>query len=431
MVRSLSRSRSRSRPLVRGLEVDVEAFLRAEPQLEERAVAMLRSRPPEVQQLVIKRGGLAGTRNPTAVLVSRIRNAEEGLKPVLDSDKASEVVERFLVVERIEAHAAARLRKASKYVQETVVSRGSLSGTRDPTAVLMTRIRDAEREAPPGEAQPTPAQQAAAVDPNAAANAMYAQMMQQPDYTLAYLQYQQYQAYQAATMDGDSQAAVAGQSDTSVAAGDSQVADSQGYLQAAAGYASYANLAAAYPQLPGGYPQMAVGSYLPAGTVPALTADSQTLASGDTQPAADGEKLAACGEIASYTQMANSYSQMVAAYPQVTAGYPQMVASYPAVAGAYPTAAVASTGALAPGVTTGYPAIAAAGGYAPATGYAAIPGYPQMASGFPTVSGYPQVAGYPQMPVSFVQAADTLQGTAPAGAAPAVGTPALENGVQT
>merc|ERR1719447_2723728 len=115
MVASRSRSRNRGRPPAADkLGPDVEAFLRAEPEIEERAATMLRSKPPEVQRMVLSRGGLSGTRNPTAVLVSRIRNAEEGLRPVLDTERAPEEIERFLIIERVEPHAAARLRRASK-----------------------------------------------------------------------------------------------------------------------------------------------------------------------------------------------------------------------------------------------------------------------------------------------------------------------------
>eukprot|EP00927_Polykrikos_kofoidii_P024254 TRINITY_DN22096_c1_g3_i1.p1 TRINITY_DN22096_c1_g3~~TRINITY_DN22096_c1_g3_i1.p1 ORF type:complete len:453 (-),score=73.45 TRINITY_DN22096_c1_g3_i1:371-1729(-) len=252
MVSSTERSRSRSqrKPPEKGISVNVEAFLRSEPEVEERAAMMLRSKPAAVQQLVIQRGGLAGTRNPTAVLVSRIRNAEEGLRPVLDSEKASEVVERFLVIERVEPHAAARLRRSSKIVQEAVVARGSLSGTRDPTAVLMTRIRDAERDAPP-----TP--QTSAQDSTVASQVPGVQTPE--EYALAYYQYlQHYQAYQEALIQQQSQTPADGASQPEeadpqvVAAYVAHAAQAQataGYLQAA-GYAQYGfPQYAAHPQL--------------------------------------------------------------------------------------------------------------------------------------------------------------------------------------
>lgn len=141
--RSRSRHRSTSQPQ-KSLADEVEAFLKLEPGIEDRAASKLKDASEEVQRLVLRRGGLEGTRNPSAVLISRVRNAEEGLKPVME--KASDEVERFLAIENVEPHAAARLRRASHHVQQAAIARGSLAGTRDPSAVLMTRLRDAERE---------------------------------------------------------------------------------------------------------------------------------------------------------------------------------------------------------------------------------------------------------------------------------------------
>eukprot|EP00927_Polykrikos_kofoidii_P040349 TRINITY_DN34511_c0_g1_i1.p1 TRINITY_DN34511_c0_g1~~TRINITY_DN34511_c0_g1_i1.p1 ORF type:complete len:408 (-),score=62.88 TRINITY_DN34511_c0_g1_i1:227-1450(-) len=194
------RSRSRS-PGGSGQSREVEAFLRASA-VEERAATQLRASSADVQRSVLRRGALAGTRDPTAVLISRIRNAEEGLKPVMDADKASEVVERFLAAECVEPHAAARLRKTSKKVQDSVVSRGSLSGTRDPTAVLMSRIRDAEKEMPPEVAStPGGAQGQAGSAADGTPQDLFSQVAKQwgEDYAKAYFaQFYQYQQLELA-----------------------------------------------------------------------------------------------------------------------------------------------------------------------------------------------------------------------------------------
>lgn len=146
------RSRSKGRLSSDTIAEQVEALLQREQGLEDHAIQLLRSKPAAVQQLVLSRGGFQGSRNPTAVLVTRIRNAEDGLKPVLESQKANEEVERFLIIERgIEPHAAKKLRTSSKAVQDVIMGRGTLQGTRDPTAVLMTRIREAERDHPNSE----------------------------------------------------------------------------------------------------------------------------------------------------------------------------------------------------------------------------------------------------------------------------------------
>merc|ERR1719247_1062768 len=54
-------------------------------------------------------------------------------------------VELFLQHNPVEPHAATRLRSLPMELQKIVLSRGSLFGGRDPTAVLLGRIRAATR----------------------------------------------------------------------------------------------------------------------------------------------------------------------------------------------------------------------------------------------------------------------------------------------
>merc|ERR1719247_3742061 len=54
-------------------------------------------------------------------------------------------VELFLQHNPVEPHAATRLRSLPMEMQKIVLSRGSLFGGRDPTAVLLGRIRAATR----------------------------------------------------------------------------------------------------------------------------------------------------------------------------------------------------------------------------------------------------------------------------------------------
>lgn len=51
-------------------------------------------------------------------------------------------VEAFLSVNPVETHAAAKLRSLPKHLQRIVMDRGSLGGARDPSAVLISRVRD-------------------------------------------------------------------------------------------------------------------------------------------------------------------------------------------------------------------------------------------------------------------------------------------------
>mmetsp|Transcript_3156 Transcript_3156/g.9213 ORF Transcript_3156/g.9213 Transcript_3156/m.9213 type:complete len:432 (-) Transcript_3156:105-1400(-) len=378
MVASRSRSRSKGRP-PDSLANEIEAFLKAEPEIEERAATMLRSKPPEVQKLVIARGGLAGTRNPTAVLVSRIRNAEEGLRPVLDTERAPEEIERFLIIERVEPHAAARLRRASKAVQQAVVSRGSLAGTRDPTAVLMTRIRDAEKEN-----QPTPEAIVVqeTIDAAAAANP-YGSDPQA--YALAY--YAQYQqAYPQAV-----QGAYAG-----VYPGAGGDASTQA-AQLAAAYAAY--------QYPAGYYAYAVPGYMVAGAAAAdATQAAPPLEDGSAEASQDGEKPAAA-EAAS--------SENAGAAAAAAGETPAPVAPAATDAAAAATVATMAAAPAAYPAVAGYPSMAGYAAYgSPSYGY---PAYPQMASVYPSMAG--------TMPAMYPQAGMAAPGTLPgmpAGVAPQV-----------
>merc|ERR1719498_493678 len=54
-------------------------------------------------------------------------------------------VELFLQHNPVEPHAATRLRSLPVELQKIVLSRGSLFGGRDPTAVLLGRVRAATR----------------------------------------------------------------------------------------------------------------------------------------------------------------------------------------------------------------------------------------------------------------------------------------------
>ncbi|CAE6924961.1 mecr [Symbiodinium natans] len=52
-------------------------------------------------------------------------------------------VEHFLSLNTVESHAAAKLRSLPRALQRSVLERGSLMGARDPSAVLISRVRDA------------------------------------------------------------------------------------------------------------------------------------------------------------------------------------------------------------------------------------------------------------------------------------------------
>jgi len=109
----------------------VDACIKDAGHLNPAVVSQLRGESEEVQRAVV-RGGLKGVHNPTAVLIYRLR---------------AEKVSKFLATTQVDAHTAERLRKLPGYMQEAVLKQGSLQETRNPTAVLLDRVQEAERYA--------------------------------------------------------------------------------------------------------------------------------------------------------------------------------------------------------------------------------------------------------------------------------------------
>merc|ERR1712014_200674 len=100
------------------------------------------------------RGSLVGTRDPSAVLMSRVRDAIQsggnnvggiGAQPQPQQPPvgSSPEVEAFLATNIVDFQAASRLRSLPPNLQRLVLIRGSLSGVRDASSVLMSRVRDA------------------------------------------------------------------------------------------------------------------------------------------------------------------------------------------------------------------------------------------------------------------------------------------------
>jgi len=121
---------------------EVEAFLAVNP-IEPHAASRLRSLPPEFQAMVIQ-NSLEGARDPTAVVIGRIRMLPG---PECEAPRANPEVEAFLANNTIEPHAASRLRSLPPEQQQMVIQ-NSLVGARDPTAVVIGRIRNLSRNGP-------------------------------------------------------------------------------------------------------------------------------------------------------------------------------------------------------------------------------------------------------------------------------------------
>lgn len=134
---------------------NVEAFI-VKNSVDASAAAKLRALSPEQQRIVIDRGDLQDARNPNAVLMGRIRDAERSgggdstrssapLSITSAGGGSDNSVDQFCAENRIDASAGDRLKALPRDVQKSVMGRGNLTDARNPNAVLMGRIRDAER----------------------------------------------------------------------------------------------------------------------------------------------------------------------------------------------------------------------------------------------------------------------------------------------
>merc|ERR1712226_1081241 len=89
-------------------------------------------------QAILRSGGLPQSLPPSVGLASAIAGMAnpQGLR--------SDEVETFLLMNPVDPEAATRLRSLPPHLQRVVMDRGPLMGTRNPSSVLIVRIRDAE-----------------------------------------------------------------------------------------------------------------------------------------------------------------------------------------------------------------------------------------------------------------------------------------------
>lgn len=137
---------------------DVAAFI-LENSLDDAAAEALRNAAPEIQRAVLDRGRLTGTRNPSSAVVMRIKDAKATVTPSfpfagidlgshVSAEDLKKAVEDFLKTNEVDERAADSLRASAPQIQKTVLGRGDLSGARNASSALLTRIRDAKLLAP-------------------------------------------------------------------------------------------------------------------------------------------------------------------------------------------------------------------------------------------------------------------------------------------
>jgi len=128
--------------------VEMERFLAANP-VDAQAEARFRNTPPHVARAVMDRGPISGTRNPASVLLTRIRDAENGRTglhsgvglpaPPPPRGDADPEMERLIRQYSLDARAAAGLRSLTPEQQRVAVSL-PLHEARNPSAFIMAQL---------------------------------------------------------------------------------------------------------------------------------------------------------------------------------------------------------------------------------------------------------------------------------------------------
>eukprot|EP00931_Biecheleriopsis_adriatica_P009702 TRINITY_DN110779_c0_g1_i1.p1 TRINITY_DN110779_c0_g1~~TRINITY_DN110779_c0_g1_i1.p1 ORF type:complete len:880 (+),score=199.71 TRINITY_DN110779_c0_g1_i1:82-2640(+) len=130
------------------MSVEVEDFI-AENALDEKAADALREVAPDIQKAVMDRGSLASAKNPSAALLGRLRDAQKGFSSMASRGQhslqdLSVEVDDFIAGNDLDDRAIESLRSAAPDVQRIVMDRGPLASAKNPSAALLSRIKDAQ-----------------------------------------------------------------------------------------------------------------------------------------------------------------------------------------------------------------------------------------------------------------------------------------------
>lgn len=130
---------------------EIELFL-ATHAFDERAISAFRSLSPMLQAVVIGRGDLSSARNPSAALFGRIGEARKApIAPEAMQVYGAHDVEEFIAGAGIDDVAANALRMSPPLVQFAVIARGTTEGARSASALVLSRIKDANKRDNPSQ----------------------------------------------------------------------------------------------------------------------------------------------------------------------------------------------------------------------------------------------------------------------------------------
>jgi len=119
--------------------------------IDDEASAELKALDPEMQHEVFSRGPLSDVRNPSAVILSRIRQVKRGLGKMSDGGYAAEradlnrEIDEFVKDNNLDERADTCLRETEEEVLRELFL-APLHDARNPSAVVLTRIRNIKAE---------------------------------------------------------------------------------------------------------------------------------------------------------------------------------------------------------------------------------------------------------------------------------------------
>lgn len=118
-------------------------FINANNLLPE-AIRILKCCDPKIQARVITRGSTAGVRDQIAVLKKRIQEASAAYNLQKDTSIYQEV-EDFIILHTFDEKACHVLRTCLPDIQKSVLDRGLCTEATNPSAILLSRIRSAQK----------------------------------------------------------------------------------------------------------------------------------------------------------------------------------------------------------------------------------------------------------------------------------------------
>ncbi|CAE7495410.1 ettA [Symbiodinium sp. KB8] len=150
------RGRTASRPMGLPSSSEVNGYIKANG-VNEVAAQALRSCSPTVKRTVLSSGDVIGAFDPSAALLAKIKDVRAGgtgsinlaSMGMMPSMPSATDIDAFVEYNDLDESAEAQLRACPPYVIALVLGKGDLRGTRNPSSVVLSRIREAKAAPPP------------------------------------------------------------------------------------------------------------------------------------------------------------------------------------------------------------------------------------------------------------------------------------------